>query len=113
MIFFAASTGAVLKLGVDDHQIADNPRLVRVRPWVVRRQGAKNLRLARIGNVEDRRSLRPVLMADIGVIPVDDDLSSTRKLHPAEMANVRRCARRRAAIAFSGGQNFAHVAPPI
>ena len=68
------------------------------------RERAENLRLARIGNVEDRRSLRPVLMADVGIFPVDDDLSSARKLHPAEMANVRRCARRSAAIAFSAGK---------
>jgi hypothetical protein len=52
-------------------------------------------------------------MADIGIIPVDDNLSSSRNLHPAEMANVRRCARRSAAIAFSARQNFGHVAPPI
>ena len=57
--------------------------------------------------------MRPVLMADIGIIALDDDLSSTLKLHPAEMANVRRCARRSAGIAFSGRQNFGHIAPPI
>jgi hypothetical protein len=52
-------------------------------------------------------------MANIGIIAMDDDLSSTLKLHPAEMANVRRCARRSAGIAFSGRQNFGHIAPPI
>ena len=80
---------------------------------MVGRQSAENLRLARVGNVEDRGSLRPVLMAHIGIVAVDDNLSSSRNLHPAEMADVRRCARRGAAIAFSARQNFGHVAPPI
>jgi hypothetical protein len=52
-------------------------------------------------------------MADIGIIPVDDDLPSSGNLHPAEMADVRRRTRRSAAIAFNPRQNFGHVAPPI
>jgi hypothetical protein len=77
------------------------------------REGAENLWLAWVGNVEDRCPLRPVLMADIGIISVDDDLSPARKLHPAQMADVRRCARRSAAIAFCARQYFVHVVPPI
>ena len=96
----AALTWAALELGIDQHQVADHPHLVRVRPRVVGHQRANDLRLARIGNIEDRRSLDPVLMADIGIFPVKDNLPAALKLHPAEMANVRRPARRRAAITF-------------
>ena len=92
-----------LELGIDQHQIADDPRFVRVRPGMVRHQRAHDLRVARIGDVEDCRSQNPVLMADIGVILVQDDLPPALQLHPAEMADIGRPARRRAAIAFRCG----------
>ena len=44
------------------------------------RESAENLRLARVGDVENGGSLRPVLMADIGVIAVDNDLSASGKI---------------------------------
>jgi hypothetical protein len=52
-------------------------------------------------------------MADVGIFPVDNNLSSSGNLQPAEMANIRRCPRRRAGIAFSGRQNFGHITPPV
>jgi hypothetical protein len=82
-----------------------------VRPGMIGFESAENLRFARVGNVKDRRAVRSVLMTDISIISVDDDLPSPRKLHPAEMANVGRCARRSAGIVFSGRQNFDHAAP--
>ncbi len=96
----AALTGAALELGIDHHQVADHPHLMRVRPRVVGHQRADDLRLARIADIENRRSLDPVLMADIGIFPVKDNLPATLKLHPAEMTNIRRAARRSAAITF-------------
>ena len=44
---------AGLELGIDDHEVADAPHLMRVRPRMVGHDGTKNLRLARVGNVED------------------------------------------------------------
>jgi hypothetical protein len=53
--------------------------------------------------------VRSMLMADIGIVALDDDLSATLKLHPAEMANIRRCPRRGTGIVFSYRQNLGHV----
>ena len=74
---------------------------------------SESLRLARIGDVQNGGSLRPVLMADKGVMAVNRDLSASRNLHGGKMADVRRCARRRADIALGRRQNFAHLAPPM
>ena len=64
---------------------------------------AQNLRLARVGNVEDRGPVRPVLVANVSKLSADDDLSSTLDFHPAEMANIGRRARRLAGIALRSG----------
>jgi hypothetical protein len=47
-----------------------------------------DLWLPRIGNVEDRRALGPILVADKGGSALDDDLAAARKLHPAQVADV-------------------------
>src|SRR5262249_1437105 len=91
---------AALELRIDEHQIADDARLVRVRRRMTRLESAENFWLARIGNVEDGRPLGPVLMADICVVAVDDDLSAAGELRSAQVTNVRRAARRRAAVTF-------------
>jgi hypothetical protein len=44
-----------------------------------------------------------MLVADVSKLSADDDLSSTLDLHPAEMANIRRRARRLAGIALRSG----------
>ena len=103
---FVAPAGAGLVLGIGDHQIADHAHLVRVRQFVRHHQPADDLRLARVGHVEDRRPLGAVLVTDIGVMPLDHDLAAAGQLRAAEMTNVRRCLRRRAGI--TGMEDVGH-----
>jgi hypothetical protein len=107
---FVAASGAGLVLRVRDHEIADDANLVRVRELVQHHQPAHDRRFARVGNVEDRRPLRPVLVADIGVLPLDRDLPAARELGAREMTNVGRRVRRRLRIA--GMKDIGHVSLP-
>ncbi|MEA2959862.1 MAG: hypothetical protein QOJ58_5912 [Alphaproteobacteria bacterium] len=75
---FVAPAGAGLVLGISDHQIAHHAHLVGVRELVRHHQPADDLRFARVGHVEDRRPFGPVLVTDIGVMPLDHDLAAAR-----------------------------------
>ena len=103
---FIAPAGAGLVLGIGDHEIAHHAHLVGVRELVRHHQPADDLRLARVGHVEDRRPLGSVLVTDIGVMPLDHDLAPARQLRAAEMTNIRRCLRRRAGI--TGMEDVGH-----
>ena len=105
-----ASTNSLRLLGVRDHEIADDANLVRVRELVRHHQPAHDRRFARVGNVEDRCPLRPVLVADIGVLPLDGDLPAAGELGAGEMTNVGRRVRRRLRIA--GMKDIGHVSLP-
>ncbi len=70
-------------------------------------QPADDLGATRIGDVEDGGSLRPVLVADIGVLSLDRDLSAARQLHAGEMADIGggvRCG-----TGIGGVKNIGHV----
>ena len=45
-----------IALVVDDHDIADDAHLVAVRIVVIERDGRNRARIARIGNIDDRRA---------------------------------------------------------
>ena len=103
---FAQIALARLALGIDHHDVADDARLVRMRPGMRAHDLRQHLRLARVGDVEDRRALRPVLMADEGGGALDHDLAAARQLHPAEVADVRRSARRGSGVGIEGRQHI-------
>ena len=103
---FVTPAGAGLVLGIGDHEITHHAHLVGVRELVRHHQPADDLRLARVGHVEDRRPLGSVLVTDIGVMPLDHDLAPARQLRAAEMTNIRRCLRRRAGI--TGMEDVGH-----
>ncbi len=94
-----AAAGAGLVLGIREHEVADDAGLVRMRQFIRHHQPADDLRLARIGNVEDRRALRPVLVADIGVVALDRNLAAARQFHAREVADVLGCMHGGAGIA--------------
>jgi len=81
----AAELAEVL-LDVDDHQIADDARLVAVRVGLVDRDLAQELRLARIRDVEDRGAEAVLVgdVADVGKPTFDSDLAGARQLEARE-----------------------------
>src|SRR6478735_5943800 len=103
---FVTPAGAGLVLGIGDHEITHHAHLVGVRELVRHHQPADDLRLARVGHVEDRRPLGSVLVTDIGVMPLNHDLAPARQFCAAEMTNIRRCLRRRAGI--TGMEDVGH-----
>src|SRR5579875_691657 len=76
------------RLVIDDHQIAGRSDLVRM--GVVRQPAdlGDTLRIAWVAHIDDGRADRPLLMADIGIVPVDDDLAAAITIEPRQRANA-------------------------
>src|SRR5207248_4081353 len=91
----AAGRAHVL-LDVDDHQIADDARLVAVRIGLVDGDLADELRMARVRHVEDRGAeLLPVGdMADVRVLAGDVNLARARQLQARNALHIARELRR-------------------
>src|SRR5207302_254579 len=79
-------------LDVDDHQVADDARLVAVRVGLVDRDLGEELGLARIGHVEDRGAEALLVgdVADVGVLAGDVDLPGARQLEARQALHVAR-----------------------
>jgi hypothetical protein len=104
---------AGLMLRVGEHQVADHADLVIVGDEIRRHQPADDLRLARVGDVEDRRSLGAILVTHIGEVAVDRDLPTAGKLHPRQMTNVRGCKRARGGAGVGCLVRFGHDRSPV
>src|SRR5262245_4388911 len=89
VVTFPFRTVTAFELGIDEHQVANDARLMRVRKWMIRFECANDLGLLRIGDVKDGRTVRPVLVAYIGEFAVQDDLSAAVEFHTAQMSNIR------------------------
>ena len=71
---------------VDQHQAVGGAHLVGVN--ALRHLDVRDLAgIARVADVDDRRSGRRLHMADIGIIAVDDDLSTPCAVEKADLAN--------------------------
>ena len=75
-------------LRIDDHDVADDTHLVRMRHRVFEHDLMHDLGMARVGNVENRRPVGSVLMADEGISPLDHDLPAAGNFHPGQMADI-------------------------
>ena len=79
-----------LNFGIHEHEIAHHAHLMRVRPRMGCFQLAERPRLPRIGYVEDRGAVRPMLMPDKRVVTLDHNLAPAGDFHPAEVMDVIR-----------------------
>ena len=79
-------------LVIDDHYVADDTDLVAVRSRIVERDGRDHARIARIGDVDDRRAEQVLVrdVAHIGVVPGDRHLAGARHIQMREAADLVR-----------------------
>ena len=77
-------------LVVDDHDVADDARLVTVRGRVVEREGRDHFWIARLRDVHDGGAKVALAgqMPDIGIIAHDTDLPRAGEIEMTEPANV-------------------------
>jgi hypothetical protein len=75
---------------IDDHDVADHPRLVAVRGLVVEGDGRDHARVGGIGNVDDRGAEVVLVrdVPDIGALAGDTHLPGARQLDVPEPADV-------------------------
>src|SRR6202040_2988925 len=101
-----------LYFGIHHHEIANHAHLVRVRPRMRGHEPVDDLGLPWVGNVQDCRSVRPMLMPHIGESPLNYDLSATGNLHSAEMANAFRAMGPSTGVPMHRRQNLRHDRSP-
>ena len=100
-------------LGGETHQVADDAHLVRMRPRMRHREHADDFRIAWIGDVENRRAFRTVLMADEGIAALDHDLSAAWDFHAAEMADIVGMEDRCVSAFARSGRSLGHGGNPV